>query len=128
MTDQVGLTGGRKLFACLAHYLLKDSFNMNKIIYLSLIASMEDTILNLDYTKMGPKSITQGDANQAHLLSRITTEGHNSAPIPCFMVELRKYGTQKTLKKSYGHRALKEPGLHSKGPNPLLDLHMGILK
>lgn len=78
MTDQVGLTGGRKLFACLAHYFLKDSFNMNKIIwYPSFIALMEDTLLNLDYTKMGPKSIIQGDADQAHLLSRITTEGHN---------------------------------------------------
>lgn len=65
---------------------------------------MEDTLLNLDYTKMGPKSIIQGDANQAHLLSRITTEGHNSAPISCFMVEVRKYGTQKTLKKKLWSR------------------------
>lgn len=84
MTDQVGATWRKKAPCTPSHYLLKDSFNMNKS-YPFLIASTEDIFPSLDYTKTDTKSwtITQGDAKQGYLLPRITTEGYNCASIQC---------------------------------------------
>lgn len=120
----MGLTGGRQLFAYLAHYLLKGSFDANKRIrYLSLIASTEDMFPNPDYSKGQvlnprpegmPASFTscEGSPLRDTAVHQSSASGWNSDSM----------GPKDTEEKTMNTGALKEPALLSKGPNLLLDL------
>lgn len=74
--------------------------------------------------------MTQGHARQLHLLRSFTKEGHNCVPTWLVLRDgtLEVWDPKTPEEKAKAFRALREPGLVSKGPNLLLDLDLGILK